>query len=76
MVSLGLAYGVLGVYSGLVKGLFRFRSNIIQCLRLFKVFWCLCRVGLGIILISFKTLWLRFRLGSIEGWSFVYLGLV
>ena len=28
-VSLGLAYGLLGVYSGLVKGLFRFRSNII-----------------------------------------------
>ena len=28
-VSLGLAYGLLGVYSGLVKGLFRFRSNIL-----------------------------------------------
>ena len=65
MVSLGLAYGVLGVYSGLVKGLFRFRSNIIQCLRLFKVYWCLCRVGLGIILISFKTLWLKVSFGDL-----------
>ena len=37
---------------------------------------CLCRVGLGFILILFKTLWFRFRLGSIEGWLFVYLGLV
>ena len=27
-VSLGLACGLPGVYSGLVKGLFRFRSNI------------------------------------------------
>ena len=33
-------------------------------------------VGLGFILILFKTLRFRFRLGSIEGWLFVYLGLV
>jgi hypothetical protein len=37
---------------------------------------CLCRVGSGFILILFKTLWFRFLLGSIEGWLFVYLGLV
>ena len=33
--------------------------------KLLKDFWCLCRVVLGFILISFKTLWFRFRLGSI-----------
>jgi hypothetical protein len=33
-------------------------------------------VGLGFILILFKTLWFRFRLGAIEGWLFVYVGLV
>ena len=37
---------------------------------------CLCRVGLGVILILLKALWFRFRLGSIEGWLFVYLRLV
>ena len=43
-VSLGLAFGLLGIYSGLVKGLlFRFRSHIY--LKLFNFFWCLCRVG-------------------------------
>ena len=72
--SLGLAYGLLGVYSGLVKSCFKVSFE--SYLKLFKVFWCLCRVGLGFILISFKTLWFRFRLGSIEGWLFVYLGLV
>ena len=45
-------------------------------LKLLKDFWCLCRVVLGFILISFKTLWFRFPLGSIEGWLFVYLRLV
>ena len=38
--------------------------------------WCLCRIVSGFILILFKTLWFRFRLGSIEGWLFVYSGLV
>ena len=38
-VSLGLACGLPGVYSGLVKGLFRFRSNIIQsCLKFVGVY--------------------------------------
>jgi len=64
---------ILGVSSGLVK---LFKGFVRIVLKLFKVFWCLCRVGLGFILISFKPLWFRFRLGSIEGWLFVSLGLV
>ena len=49
-----MAYGLLGVYSGLVKGLFRFRSSI----NYFKLVYCLFAVYLK---------FLRGCVGLVEG---------
>ena len=53
-----------------------FKLGLVFVCALFKSFRDLCRAGIEFMLVSFKTLWFMFCLGSIEGWTLVDLGLV